>query len=279
MDVLSGQIGDTDPFDRNGDRVSATQTIRSRAGLAAMLANRISGEEFQAGELLPSERLLAEEYGLSRSMVREALRMLAERRLIEIVPGRGSFVREATVADAVERLIEIFDHSRVTPRYLIEARGMIETTAAALAAERANTDEIEAIDRARQNCNEADSVLERVRWDLTFHLAIVRAARNPLIEPMFHAIQPYIVELLFRSLTDATVTEQGLAFHERIVDAIVRHDANAAAREMGDHLNLGITLFGPDIDRDLNLVAQDALKTLSGARVTFEDVLRLSRES
>jgi hypothetical protein len=48
---------------------------------------------------------------------------------------------------------------------------------------------------------------------------------------------------------------------------------------MGDHLTLGITLFGPDIDRDLNLVAQDALKTLAGARVTFEDVLGLSRES
>ena len=259
--------------------MGATQTIRSRAGLAAMLANRISGEEFRAGELLPSERQLAEEYGLSRSMVREALRMLAERRLIEIVPGRGSFVREATVADAVERLIEIFDHSRVTPRYLIEARGMIETTAAALAAERANNEEIEAIDRARKNCNIAESVVERVRWDLTFHLAIVRAARNPLIEPMFHSIQPYIVELLFRSLTDAAVTEQGLAFHERIVNAIVRRDANAAAREMGDHLTLGITLFGPDIDRDLNLVAQDALKTLAGARVTFEDVLGLSRES
>src|SRR5680860_435631 len=259
--------------------MSATASIRSREGLADLLAKRISGGEFPPGELLPSERVLAGEYGLSRSMVREALRMLAERRLIEIVPGRGSFARAATVADAVERLIEVFDHSRVTPRYLIEARGMLETTAAALAAERAGEDEIEAIDLAQNNCDRAETLLDRVRWDLTFHLAIVRAARNPLIEPMFHAIQPYIVELLFRSLTDATVTEQGLAFHERIVDAIVRHDANAAAREMGDHLNLGITLFGPDIDRDLNLVAQDARKTLSGARVTFEDVLRLSRES
>ncbi len=211
-------------------------------------------------------------------MVREALRMLAERRVIDTVPGRGSFVREATVADAVERLIEIFDHSRVTPRSLIEARSMIETTAAALAAERAAAEEIEAIGRAQWNCNQADSLLERVRWDLVFHLAILKAARNPLVETMFHAIQPYIVELLLRSLTDAEVTRKGLAFHERIVDAIIRHDAHAASREMGDHLTLGITLFGADIDRNLNLVAQDALKTLSGSSVTFEDVLRLSRE-
>ncbi|MDQ3654497.1 MAG: FCD domain-containing protein [Chloroflexota bacterium] len=156
---------------------------------------------------------------------------------------------------------------------------MIETTAAALAAERAGEVEIEAIGSAQRNCGQADSLLERVRWDLAFHLAIVRAARNPLVETMFHALQPYIVELLFRSLTDANVTKNGLAFHEHIADAIVRHDANAAAREMGDHLTLGITMFGADIDRNLNLVAQDALKTLSGSSVTFEDVLRLSRES
>lgn len=234
---------------------------------------------FRPGEVLPSERALSEEYGLSRSMVREALRMLAERRLIDIQPGRGSVVREATVADAVERLIEVFDHSQVTPRNLIEARSMIETTAAALAAERAGEEAIKAIGCAQTNCSQADSLLEAVRWDLTFHLEIVKAATNPLVETMFHAIQPYIVELLFRSLTDPEVSRKGLAFHERIFDAIVHRHPGAASREMADHLTLGITLFGADIDRNLNLVAQDALTRLSGSSVTFEDVLRLSRES
>jgi DNA-binding FadR family transcriptional regulator len=259
--------------------MSTMSSIRTRDQLATLLANRITSGEFATGVLLPSERVLAEEYGLSRSMVREALRMLAERRLIDIVPGRGSFVRETTVADAVERLIEIFDHSHVTPRSLIEARAMIETTAAGLAAERAGEDALASIVRAHRACGAASSVLERVRWDLAFHLAIVKAARNPLIETMFHAIQLYIVELLFRSLTDAEVTRKGLVFHERIVDAIARHDDLAAAREMSEHLTLGLTLFGPDIDRNLNLVAQEALKSLTGTRVTFEDVLRLSRES
>jgi GntR family transcriptional repressor for pyruvate dehydrogenase complex len=210
--------------------------VRSREDLATLLAKKISSGDYPPGQLLPSERALSEEYGLSRSMVREALRTLAERRLIEVRPGRGSQVRQTTVADAVERMIEIFDHSHVTPRTLIEARSMLETTAASLAAERAGEDEIATIGRARQSCSQSDSLLERVRWDLAFHLAIVRAAGNPLVETMFHAIQPYIVELLFRSLTDANVTEKGLAFHERILDAIVRHDADTAAREMANHL-------------------------------------------
>ena len=255
-----------------------TSSVRSRDGLASLLANKISRGEFRPGELLPSERVLAEEYDLSRSMVREALRTLAERRLLDIVPGRGSFVRETTVADAVERLIELFDLSQVTPRHLIEARLIIETTAAALAAARADDDDLKTITGAQRTCSQANSLLERVRWDLTFHLAIVRAAKNSLVETMFHAIQPYIVELLFRSLTDATVMQQGLALHELIADAIVHHDPSAASEHMRDHLSLGLTLFGADIDRNLNLVAQDALKTLSASSVTFEDVLRLSRE-
>lgn len=252
-------------------------TVRSREDLAVLLTNKISTKEYPPGHLLPSERMLSEEYGLSRSMVREALRTLAERRLIEVLPGRGSRVRETTVADAVERLIEIFDHTHVTPRNLIEARSMIEATAAALAAERAGTQEIEAIRIAQESCGQSATLLERVRWDLTFHLAIVKAARNPLVETMFHAIQPYIVELLFRSLTDQEVSDQGLAFHSRIVDAIVRHDPETARKEMAGHLTLGISLFGPDLDRNLNVVARDALSRLTSIDVTFEDVMSLAR--
>ena len=254
--------------------MSAMSPIRSRDDLATLLGGKIQAGEFPPGTLLPSERLLAEEYHLSRSMVREALRVLDERRLIEVVPGRGSFVREATVDDAVERMIEMFDHRGVTLRNLIEARAMIEATAAALAAQRADQPARDAIVSAR--CQAAGSVLERVRWDLTFHLAIAQAAKNPLVLTMFHAIQPYIVELLFRSLTDDAVTREGLVFHDRIVTAIAVGKSRDATREMRAHLMLGLALFGSDLDRNLDLVARDALKRLTSRTVTIEDVLQLA---
>lgn len=259
--------------------MSQTLLVRSRDDLATQLTTLISTGAYHPGKLLPSERALSEEYGLSRSSVREALRSLSERRLIETIPGRGSRVREKTVADAVERLIEIFDHTRVTPRTLIEARSMIESTTASLAAERVGTDGLDAIRSAETNCAEATSLLERVRWDLTFHRAIVKAAANPLVETMFHAIQPYVVELLFRSLTDERVSRQGLAFHGSIVSAIARHDPATASREMVDHLTLGLSLFGADLDRGLNLVARDALRRLSSSDLTFDDVLALAHSS
>jgi GntR family transcriptional repressor for pyruvate dehydrogenase complex len=250
--------------------------IRSKDDLAALLARMISTGEFEAGAMLPSERLLAEEYRLSRSMVREALAVLGERRLIVVVPGRGSFVRETTVDDAIERMIEIFDHRGVTLRSLIEARSMIETTATGLATERARDADLHRISRAYEMCAAADTLLERVRWDLAFHLAIVESARNTLVETMFAAIQPYIVELLVRSLTDNDVTREGLTFHGRIVEAIGARDPRTASREMRAHLTLGLTMFGEDVDRNLNLVAQEAMKRISTGRMSFEDLLRLS---
>lgn len=255
----------------------AQPAIRSREDLAAYLADQISRGVLAPGEALPSERSLAETYGLSRSMVREAIRTLDERRLIEVRPGKSSLVREATVEDAVQRMIEFFDHRGVTPRNLIEARVMIETTAAGLAAERATPEEIEAIGEVNAALNASSLVIERVRLDLAFHLTIIRSARNPLIETMFHAIQPYTVELLLRSLTDEEVSRTGLAFHQRVLAAITDGDASMARREMRGHLTLGLTMFGDDIDRNLNLVAQDALRRITGNLVTFQDVLDLSR--
>jgi DNA-binding FadR family transcriptional regulator len=256
--------------------MNQSSTFRTRDDLALLLGNKITNGELQPGMSLPSERSLAEKYGISRSMVREALRVLDERRLIEVVPGRGSFVRATTVDDAVERMIEVFDHRGVTLRSLIEARSMIETTAASLAAERAGATEKEAIAFAVAKCSRADSVLEQVQWDLAFHLAIVQAARNTLVLTMFRAIQPYIVELLIRSLTDPEVTQAGLAFHQRILDAIQRGDAERASREMQDHLILGLTMFGPDTDRNLDLVAREAMRRMTSDTVTFEELLRLA---
>ena len=121
---------------------------------------------------------------------------------------------------------------------------MIETTATALAATRASQEDLARIETACASCPQMESVLDRVQWDLAFHLAIVQAAGNPLVLTMFHAIQPYIVELLFRSLTDDDVTAQGLVFHERIVEAIGRGDEAAAARPRRAPLTHGPARFG-----------------------------------
>lgn len=253
--------------------------IHSRDELATSLERRIVSGGLSPGEMLPSERLLSDEYGLSRSMVREALRTLAERRLIDVVPGRGSFVRPVTVEDSVDRLTDIFDQRQVTARYLIEARTMVETTAAWVAAERADEMEIQVIEQSLTAFDQATTLLDRVRGDLAFHLAVVHGAGNPLVETMFRAIQPYTVELMIRSLTDESVTTESVPFHRQVFDGILQHNPQAASDAMFAHLAVGLTAYGNDIDQNLDVVTRRSLARLSGSGVSLDALLAVSRET
>ena len=250
--------------------------IRTRDELATTLERRIISGTLPAGQLLPSERLLAEEYGLSRSMVREALRTLAERRLIDVVPGRGSFVRPASVGDSAVRLIDVFDQRQITPRYLIEARSMVETTAASLAAERADAAEIRAIGVALTAFDAATTLRDRVRGDLAFHLAIVRAAGNPLVETVFQAIQPYTVEVMLRIMTDGVGTADSVPCHRLILDGIRERAPERASDAMLAHLSVDSTAFGHDIDQNLDVITRQSIGRLSGSGVTLDQLLRVS---
>ena len=252
--------------------------IRTRDELATTLERRIVTGSLAAGELLPSERLLSEEYGLSRSMVREALRTLAERRLIDVVPGRGSFVRRASAEDSAERLTDVFDQRQVTARYLIEARNMVETTAAWLAAERAGAAEIRSVGVALATFDAATTLADRVRSDLAFHSAIVRAAGNPLVETMFRAIQPYTVELMIRSLTDEAVTTESVPWHRRILDGICERQPQRASDAMFAHLSVGLTTYGDDIDQNLDVITRRSIGRLSESSVSLDRLLQVSRE-
>src|SRR6478752_5931237 len=102
----------------------------TRATLSAALEANIVSGRLAAGEKLPSERQLAVHYGVSRPIVREALRTLVERDLVVIRPGRGSYVRDARAFAAAGRLDALYRRSQATPRDLVEARMMLECTAA-----------------------------------------------------------------------------------------------------------------------------------------------------
>ena len=135
----------------------------TRATLSATLEAQIVSGRLAAGMKLPSERQLAERYGVSRPIVREALRSLVE-------------------------------------RDLVEARTMLECTAAELAAQRATPEDEAAIETALLGFDRAGSVIEQARYDMAFHLAIARSSRNPVIETMFGSITALTVELMLRSL-------------------------------------------------------------------------------
>lgn len=249
----------------------------SRTVLASQLEAQIVGGQLPPGTKLPSERQLAERYGVSRPTVREVLGTLAERNLVEISPGRGSFVRDPRATDAAGYLDAHYRRSQATPRDLVEARTMLESTAAGLAAQRATPEDLAAMEQALAAFERSASVIDQARYDLAFHLAIARAAANPVIATMFGSITSLTLELMLRSLADAEVSRVSVPYHRRIAGAIAAREPATAKTAMAEHLAVATRLYGEDYDRTIESVARRELTRLLAPGVRLDDLLTITQ--
>jgi len=254
----------------------ATNRVISRNSLAAYFEEQIISGRLAEGSKLSSERAMAGEYGLSRPVVREALRDLAGRGLVEIVPGRGAYVRRPRAGDLARSLGALYRRQPVTPRDLIEARKMIECEAASLAATRSGRGDLEAMELALARFDHSTDLVDRTRYDIAFHMSIVRAAHNPVIETMYASIRGLVTQLMLRSLGDPTVSRAGVPYHREIYEAVRAGDGKRARSSMSGHLMIAERLYGDDLDRSLIGVFQRVLERLLGPDVTLDDLLEVA---
>jgi GntR family transcriptional regulator, transcriptional repressor for pyruvate dehydrogenase complex len=246
-------------------------TTRSRPPTRSQVASQLEAEllagNLAVGTKLPSEREFALRLGVSRPLVREALRSLVERGLIEISPGRGAFVRDPTTAEAARPLDSHYRRQRITPDNLIEARMIIEPAAARLAATRATPSEIELLREAVERVEGAEGILDRARCDVSLHALVARMAHNPVIETTFESITTLVFELALRSSTDSEVVAVSAPYHRAVYEAIRDGDPDKAFEAMREHHASGGKLYGEDFDSSLDRVARRELERLLGRPV------------
>jgi GntR family transcriptional repressor for pyruvate dehydrogenase complex len=252
---------------------TSSAIVISRDGLASRLEEELLSGDSQPGTKLPSERQLALRFGVSRPVVREALRSLVERGLIEISPGRGAFVRAARMTDAARPLDALYRRQNATPRDLVEARLMLEREAAGLAAARGEPAELDAMERVLERFDRTGDLIERARCDVAFHALIARMSHNPVIETMFSSIASLTFELMLRSLGDPAVSREGLPYHGEIFQAIRDRDPERARDAIEGHLLIARRLYGEDLDQRLDLVARRELERLFGRTVSLEAII------
>jgi len=240
--------------------------------LAGTLAERVLSGELKANDRLPSERQLAVQFGVSRPVVREALRALVERRLIEVEPSRGAFVRGDTGPSRLQPLGVEYLRRGTTARQLSEARLMLETEAAARATEHATAADLATLRAALERLEASANPLERVRNDLAFHAALVAASHNPVIETMFASIQGLTVELMVRSAGDAEIVRKSAPYHRLAYQAVVDQDGVAARAAIQAHLSIAASTYGDDYDQSLDATAARALR-LIGSGAGLEEFL------
>lgn len=205
--------------------------------VATALKDRIVAARLPTGSQLPTEMELAQEYGVSRTVVREANRILLEWGLVDIRPGRGMIVADydgSTLARQYELMVEM------TPggfSQLMEMRLTLEVAIARHAALRRTESDI-----ARIRASVADLGSEavergaRLEADLGFHLAVAHATQNPFYPPAIDPVNSVLLRTYSSSRGYGDALRQTIEEHRAIADAIAVGDADAAAGAMTSHL-------------------------------------------
>jgi len=194
--------------------------------------------ELKIGDQLPAERELAEQFAVSRTAVREAVKALREKGLVEIRPGRGTFINNG-MQSAARQSLSLLMKFESTEGYtsLEEVREILEPEIAALAATRISDEDIAAMSEAVAIM---DTALENadifVEADLDFHLALAEATRNPIIPILMDSI----IDLLIEQRKLIGLVSGGLArgqyHHKKILTAVIQRDPQAARKAMQIHL-------------------------------------------
>lgn len=212
------------------------QSERLYERIVDQIERRILAGDLKIGDQLPAERELAEQFAVSRTAVREAIKTLREKGLVEIRLGRGTFVTSGA-AGAVRRSLGLLLKTENGFVNLEEVREILEPEIAALAATRISEEYITAMTEAVETMDTAlDNVEIFVEADLDFHLALAEATQNPIIPSLMDSI----IDLLREQRKRTGNVEGGLArgqyHHKKILEAVIQRDPQAARKAMQDHL-------------------------------------------
>jgi len=206
--------------------------------IAEQIESRILSGELRSGDRLPTERELAEQFHASRTAVREAMKSLAQKGLVDMRPGRGTIVIDGTT-QAVRHSLDLmmkFGQAGDSTN-LVEVRGIFEPEIAALAAARATDAEIAAMRAAvaimDANLRNADLY---IRADNDFHQALAKATQNSLILTLVNSIVVLLSEQRKQIFTVDGGPERGQVHHKHILETIIHRDPEAAREAMRAHL-------------------------------------------
>ena len=216
------------------------QSVKVFEQVAVQIERRILDGELRSGDRLPTERDLAEQFHVSRTAVREAMKILAQKGLVDMRPGRGTIVIDGAheaMQDSIGLVMKLRLGEVGGSENLVEVRTILETEIAALAAARATEKEIvamrEAIQTMDENLDNADAFIAA---DNRFHEALAQATQNALIVMLIKSIVNLLSEQRKQVFQVEGGPQRGQIHHKRILDNVIRREPEAARAAMRSHL-------------------------------------------
>ncbi len=212
------------------------------------------------GDRLPAERELAQQFGVSRASVREAMRLLDMEGLVIVRPGAGTYVTEDTVEAIVQAFSSLMSAETGAIGDVFEMRLLLEPHVVSLATQRAGQSDIERM-TAVLDGQEADiaSGGTGVEFDLEFHFAIAAATQNSALIAVTQAISDILSQSRGDSLLSNRRSRMSLKSHRRILEAIESRRPGDAERAMHRHI--------ADIDREVHDLPSESIGMAGGQRI------------
>jgi GntR family transcriptional regulator, transcriptional repressor for pyruvate dehydrogenase complex len=214
------------------------RTARLYEQIVQQIEQSIQEGKLKPGDQLPAERELAQEFGVSRTAVREAVKTLSEKGLVEAYSGRGTFVSTGK-SQAIRHSLNSFLKSGdlEDSDYVAEMREILEPEFTALAATRIEEQHLvmmrEAVAVMDRSMKNPDAYIEA---DLDFHLALAEAAGNPLILSLLDSLVGILREQRLGIFSVTGGPERGQVHHKLILEAIEKRSASSARKAMRAHL-------------------------------------------
>jgi len=221
------------------NRVEREETLSQK--VHSQIQNAIMQKVFLPGDRLPGEIELGEMFGVSRTAIREALRMLAARGLIEIRKGSGAFVNDFSVANVIDPFNQFLELKcgQASHLYLVQMRCMIEPEIARMAATRCSQDDLSFLtENLEQMKAHFDHPQEMIKIDIKFHRKLANTLENPLVPVIMEPIFQLMPKFISSTYRQERAPDLAIDYHTQILKALNERNGNAAYQAMKTHLEL-----------------------------------------
>jgi DNA-binding FadR family transcriptional regulator len=229
------------PIDGRPGRIELTAQAVRPASVSSVVEARIEGF-IRSGDLadrsrLPPERDLAALFGVSRTSIREAVRGLWLKGLVDRRQGRGTFVRTgAGEHDSVLRRLRGNGREQLTILNVLDFRAALEPPIAARAAERARPEDLEKLAAVLSELERTTNVQRAAELDADFHHGVALASQNPLLVEVVEFGARWLVATRQSALQGRRRRALSRASHRAILGAMLAHDAEGASAAMAQHV-------------------------------------------
>ena len=203
------------------------------------IENMIIQNHLQPGDHLPAERELARQFGVSRTVVREAVRALVAKSLLDVRPGSGTVVRVPTAQSLTQSIVMFLRGGQAELDYkkVLEVRRILEVEIAGLAAERRTAKDLQDLEEIiRAGSRVQNDRYQFAKFDVAFHTALAYATQNRLFPLLLDSVAEIMIELRRMALDMAEAPARAYYGHRAIFGKVGESDSEGARQAMHAHL-------------------------------------------